>query len=200
MSIYAHRPDIPGLKAGFMDTFVLQAIAAELSEHLLGARLERISQADAHTIVLFFSGARREKRALLVSADPAHPRVHLTDNPPPSLPEAPTFCRALRKHLSGLRLTRAAAGEWERVLQFSFEPGGGGPRRGDSFALMAEVMGRWSNLVLLNGATGRYSKPRDSFPPAPTPRDLLREGADTNCHPSRKSIIRARSPGRRFGR
>ena len=44
-----------------MDTFVLQAIAAELSENLLGARLERISQTDAHTIVLFFSGARREE-------------------------------------------------------------------------------------------------------------------------------------------
>ena len=43
-----------------MDTFVLQAIAAELTESLLGARLERISQADAHTVVLYFSA--REKR------------------------------------------------------------------------------------------------------------------------------------------
>ncbi|MYA96027.1 MAG: fibronectin/fibrinogen-binding protein [Nitrospinae bacterium] len=160
-----------------MDTFVLQAIAAELSENLLGARLERISQADAHTVVFFFSGARREKRALLMSADPAHPRVYLTADPPPSLPEAPTFCRALRKHLGGLRLTRAAAGEWERVLQFSFEPGGGGPRSSDSFALMAEVMGRWSNLVLLNGATGEILEARRFVPPGPhTPRPLERGG------------------------
>jgi len=177
VSIYAHGPDIPGLKAGFMDTFVLQAIAAELSENLLGARLERISQADAHTIVLFFPGARREKRALLMSADPAHPRVYLTADPPPSLPEAPTFCRALRKHLGGLRLTRAASGEWERVLQFSFEPGGGGPRSGDSFALMAEVMGRWSNLVLLSGATGEILEAKRFVPPGPhTPRPLERGG------------------------
>ncbi|MCY3823089.1 MAG: NFACT RNA binding domain-containing protein [Nitrospinae bacterium] len=160
-----------------MDTFVLQAIAAELSESLLGARLERISQADGHTIVLFFSGARRKKRSLLISTDPAHPRVHLTAEPPPSLPEAPTFCRALRKHLSGLRLTRAASGEWERVLQFSFEPGGGGPRSSDSFALMAEVMGRWSNLVLLDGATGEILEAKRFVPPGPhTPRPLERGG------------------------
>ena len=157
-----------------MDTFMLQAIAAELSENLLGARLERISQTDAHTVVLFFSGARRERRTLLISTDPAHPRVHLTADPPPSLPEAPTFCRALRKHLSGHRLTRAAAGEWERVLQFSFERGGGG---GDSFALMAEVMGRWSNLVLLSGATGEILEAKRLVPPGPhTPRPLERGG------------------------
>ncbi len=159
-----------------MDTFVLQAIAAELSESLLGARLERISQADGHTIVLFFSGARRKKRSLLMSTDPAHPRVHLTAEPPPSLPEAPTFCRALRKHLNGLRLTRAAAGEWERVLQFSFERGGGSGS-GDSFALMAEVMGRWSNLVLLSGATGEILEAKRFVPPGPhTPRPLERGG------------------------
>ena len=160
-----------------MDTFVLQAIAAELSESLLGARLERISQADGHTIVLFFSGVRRKKHSLLISTDPAHPRVHLTADPPPSLPEAPTFCRTLRKHLSGLRLTRAATGEWERVLQFSFEPGGGGPRSSDSFALMAEVMGRWSNLVLLSGATGEILEAKRFVPPGPhTPRPLERGG------------------------
>ena len=157
-----------------MDTFVLQAIAAELSGNLLGARLERISQTDAHTVVLFLSGAGREKRALLISTEPAHPRVHLTSDPPRSLPEAPTFCRALRKHLSGLRLTRAAAGEWERVLQFSFERGGGS---GDSFALMAEVMGRWSNLVLLSGATGEILEAKRFVPPGPhTPRPLERGG------------------------
>ena len=158
-----------------MDTFVLQAIAAELSENLLGARLERISQADAHTVVLFFSAARKRRRALLISTHPAHPRVHLAEDPPPSLPEAPTFCRALRKHLNGHRLTRAAAGEWERVLQFSFERGGSG--RGDSFALMAEVMGRWSNLVLLSGATGEILEAKRFVPPGPhTPRPLERGG------------------------
>ena len=150
-----------------MDTFVLQAIAGELSESLVGARLDKVSQVDAHTITLFFSG--RRGRCLLLSADPAHPRAHMVCSPPPGLPEAPTFCRTLRKHLGGLRLTRAAAGEWERVLQFSFEGG----RAGASFALMAELMGRWSNLVLLGGATGEIIEVNRRVPEG-VPRPLKR--------------------------
>lgn len=131
-----------------MDTFVLQAVARELEERLTGARLERISQADARTIALFFAAPGQRDACLLLSADPRHPRIHLTSAPPRSLPEAPVFCRTLRKHLGRARLTRAAAGEWERVVQLSFA-------RGDAhFALMAEMMGRWSNLVLLDGGTG----------------------------------------------
>ena len=58
------------------------------------------------------------------------------------------------------------------MLQFSFERGGG-----DSFALMAEVMGRWSNLVLLSGATGEILEARRFVPPGPhTPRPLERGG------------------------
>ncbi len=131
-----------------MDTFVLQAVARELEERLAGARLERVSQADARTITLFFSGSGKRRPCLLLSADPRHPRIHLTSAPPRSLPEAPTFCRTLRKHLGGTSLTRVAAGEWERVVQLSFARGG------VSFALMAEMMGRWSNLILLDGGTG----------------------------------------------
>lgn len=153
-----------------MDAFALQAIAGELSEVLSGARLDRISQADAHTIVLFFSGARARGRRLLVSADPAFPRVHLAADPPASLPEAPAFCRALRKRLVGSRLTRAAAGEWERVLQFSFE------RRGGAFALMAEMMGRWSNLILLKGATGEILEVLRPAPRSRNPRRPLERG------------------------
>ena len=170
-----------------MDTFVLQAIAAELSANILGARLDRISQVDPHTITLFFSGAGKRGRCLLVSADPAHPRVHLTADPPPSLPEAPTFCRTLRKYLGGLRLTRVAAGEWERVLQFSFERSRG-PGGGDSFALMAEVMGRWSNLVLLNGATGEILEAKRLVPPAPHTARPLERGGRYQLPPEQKKV------------
>ncbi len=173
-----------------MDTFVLQAIAAELNGNILGARLERISQVDPHTVTLFFSGSGKRGRCLLVSADPAHPRVHLTADPPQSLPEAPTFCRTLRKYLGGLRLTRAAAGDWERVLQFSFERGRG-PGGGDSFALMAEVMGRWSNLVLLNGATGEILEAKRLVPPAPHTARPLERGGRYRLPPEQKKA----SPG-----
>lgn len=163
-----------------MDAFVLQAIAGELSEALAGARLDRVSQADARTIVLFFSGSRKRGRRLLVSADPARPRVHLVSEPPPGLPEAPAFCRALRKRLVGSRVTRAAAGEWERVLQFSFE------RAGGSFALMAEMMGRWSNLALLDGATGEILDAARLVPQSRNPRRPLERGGRYRLPPAQE--------------
>lgn len=163
-----------------MDAFVLQAIAGELSEALAGARLDRVSQVDARTIVLFFSGSRKRGRRLLVSADPARPRVHLVSEPPPGLPEAPAFCRALRKRLVGSRVTRAAAGEWERVLQFSFE------RAGGSFALMAEMMGRWSNLALLDGATGEILDAARLVPQSRNPRRPLERGGRYRLPPAQE--------------
>ncbi|MEK6712540.1 MAG: NFACT RNA binding domain-containing protein [Nitrospinota bacterium] len=136
-----------------MDAFVLQAIARELDEALRGARVEKAAQAGPSTFVLSFSARGRRGRRLLLSGDLVHPRLHLTAENPPSLPEPGDFLRSLRKHLVGCRVTRAAAGEWERVVQLSFER----PSRGETppaFALLAEVMGRWSNLILVEGRTG----------------------------------------------
>ena len=132
-----------------MDAFVLQAIARELDAALRGGRLEKAAQADPFTFVLTFSCRDRRARRLLLSGGLSHPRLHLTEGNPPAQAEPGDFLRSLRKHLAGCRLTRAAAGEWERVVQLSFERPGG-----DAYALLAEVMGRWSNLVLVEGKTG----------------------------------------------
>ncbi|MBI2132534.1 MAG: NFACT family protein, partial [Candidatus Tectomicrobia bacterium] len=135
-----------------MDAFVLQAIARELDAALRGARLEKAVQADPFTFVLTFSCGARRIRRLLLSGDPAHPRLHLAEESPPGQPEPGDFLRSLRKHLAGCRVTRVAAGEWERVVQLSFERAGSPP---GTFALLAEVMGRWSNLILVEGRAGR---------------------------------------------
>lgn len=135
-----------------MDAFILQAVARELDAALRGARLEKAAQAGPCTYLLGFACRDRRARRLLLSADPAHPRLHLTSESPPSVPEPGDFLRSLRKHLAGARVSRVAAGEWERVVQLSLErPAGKGTA---TFALLAEVMGRWSNLILLDGKTG----------------------------------------------
>ena len=132
-----------------MDAFVLQAIARELEAALRGARLEKAAQADPFTFVLTFSCGDRRPRRLLLSGGLSHPRLHLTAGNARGQPEPGDFLMSLRKHLAGCRVTRVAAGEWERVVQLSFERPGG-----EACALLAEVMGRWSNLILVEGKTG----------------------------------------------
>ena len=132
-----------------MDAFVLQAIASEVNAALAGGRFLRAVQTGPLTVRLACAGADRSDRGLLLSADPAFPRLHLTAGKMASLPEPSPFCMTLRKHLAGCRIRAVEMRGWERVVQISFE------RRGGSCALMAEVMGRWSNLILVEGGSGR---------------------------------------------
>ncbi len=132
-----------------MDAFVLQAVAGEVNAALAGGRFLRAAQTGPLTVRLACAGADRKDRGLLLSADPAFPRLHLTAEKMASLPEPSPFCMTLRKHLAGCRIRAVEMRGWERVVQISFE------RRGGSCALMAEVMGRWSNLILVEGGSGR---------------------------------------------
>ena len=137
-----------------MDLFVLKAITRELDATLKGGRIQRITQPDRNTIHLFCEGNGRKVHRLAVSADPIFPRLHLMEDNRPGPAEPPDFCRSLRKHISGAKITRISVGEWERIVQITLER----PVSGKSpsvFALMTEIMGRWSNIVLVDGRTGR---------------------------------------------
>ncbi|MBI4250868.1 MAG: NFACT family protein [Candidatus Tectomicrobia bacterium] len=171
-----------------MDAFVLQAIARELDAALRGARLEKAVQADPFTFVLTFSCGDRRTRRLLLSGDLAHPRLHLTEESPPGQPEPGDFLRSLRKHLAGCRVTRVAAGEWERVAQLSFERAGSPP---GAFALLAEVMGRWSNLVLVEGRAGRVLDAMRLSTGERNPARPVERGAPYRLPPAQKK----RAPG-----
>jgi predicted ribosome quality control (RQC) complex YloA/Tae2 family protein len=171
-----------------MDTFVLQAIARELEAALRGGRQEKAVQTDPFTFVLTFSCGERRTRRLLLSGGLAHPRLHLTEESPPGQPEPGDFLRSLRKHLAGCQVTRVAAGEWERVVQLSFERAGSPPR---PFALMAEVMGRWSNLILLEGRTGRVLDALRLSTGERNPERPVERGAPYRLPPAQKK----RAPG-----
>ncbi|MFQ5894815.1 MAG: NFACT family protein [Nitrospinota bacterium] len=136
-----------------MDAFILKAIVAELGRTLKGARVAKVSQPRREVLILEFSLPEGEKSRLLLSAESEHPRLHLTAREYPSPPQPPSFCMSMRKHLEGARFTGAAIRGLERVVQLSFD------RRDHvgrvvRHALMVEVMGRHSNLILLDGRTG----------------------------------------------
>ncbi|MBQ7344769.1 MAG: NFACT family protein [Oscillospiraceae bacterium] len=131
----------------FYLSFVLDEIRA-LGE----ARVEKIHQPSRGTVILHLKG--RETRAkLLIAADPAAPRLHLTTASPENPPEPPMFCMFLRKHLSGARLVAVEQPEMERCASFVFdcidELGDPVQKR-----LVAELMGRTCNVYLL-GPDGR---------------------------------------------
>ncbi|BDI32186.1 hypothetical protein CCAX7_42370 [Capsulimonas corticalis] len=126
---------------------MLAAVTDEVSKNVTGGRIERISQPEPLDLVLriYNAGAKHD---LLLSCDPDHARVHFTsirrDNPP----QPPVFCMLLRKYLDGARLVAAdmPSGLGERIFVLEFRT-----YDGETMTLVAEIMGRHSNLILVNG-------------------------------------------------
>ncbi|MFQ6111914.1 MAG: NFACT family protein, partial [Nitrospinota bacterium] len=136
-----------------MDSFFLRAITNELQEVLKGARISKISQPKKEVLLLELSALTGGTKRLLISCEAGYPRLHLTGSSFPSLPTPPAFCSSLRKHLLGSRISSLSQKGLERVVEIAAEKRDsmGRVRR---YSLMCEVMGRWSNLILVESRTG----------------------------------------------
>ena len=168
-----------------MDIYVLRAIAGELSDELAGGRVRKIVQPGRRSLLLVLDCPGQKTRNLILSADPAYPRIHLTEKNIPSPAEPPDFCRSLRNHLIGAEVTRISAGERERVVQITLEKPGAG-KAGGWYALMAEIMGRWSNIVLVNARAGEIIDSIRQVSEAQSRRRPLVRGAKYRLPPEQK--------------
>ncbi|MDA8146040.1 MAG: NFACT family protein [Thermaerobacter sp.] len=129
-----------------MDALYLAAVAAQLREHLIGARVQRVVQPEREEVHLVLRMPSGEER-LLLSAHPATARVHLTSQAKRAPRVPPLFCMVLRKHLEGGRLEELAQPPFERILHLIFRSR---DELGDEVRvrLTAELLGRQANLIL----------------------------------------------------
>jgi predicted ribosome quality control (RQC) complex YloA/Tae2 family protein len=128
------------------DAFILAAVVAELRHTVVGARVQKIQQPSANDLILSVYGRAGAQR-LLISADPRQFRAHLTqvkrDNPI----TPPAFCQLCRKYLDGAAVLEVEMPAFDRLFQLTFRT-----HDGEKVVLVAELMGRNSNLVLVSGA------------------------------------------------
>ena len=128
-----------------LDALTLAALADELGASLVGGRVQAVVPVDALALALEIYHGRRDY--LLLSADPQTARVHLTDAKGRRGVEKETpFLLMLRKYVKGARLVNVSTPRWERILVLDFD-GAEGPSR-----IVAELMGRLSNLILLDSS------------------------------------------------
>ena len=132
-----------------LDALCLTAVAEELRRTVVGAKIDKIYQPTRDEVVLFLRGQGENVR-LLLSANPGHPRAHLTTLTRENPDKPPMFCMLLRKHLQGGRILELTQPPMERILDFRLETldelGDRVERR-----LVLEAMGRSANLILLDG-------------------------------------------------
>ena len=129
------------------DAFFMAAVLRQIRQKATGARVEKIHQPTRDTVILQLRcESGREK--LLISANPAAPRLHFTTANPENPEQPPMFCMLLRKHLSGARLTQITQLPMERCVSFVFDCT---DEMGDPVQkkLVVELMGRTCNIYLL---------------------------------------------------
>ena len=128
-----------------MDSITLTAITRELTETLVGGRVQAVVQPDDHSLAMEVFG-RGQRHWLLLDASKLFARVHLLSEKARRGREIDSpFMLHARKYLRGARLDGLDQPAWERILRFRFIH----PEEGSS-TLVAEIMGRWSNLLLLD--------------------------------------------------
>ncbi|WP_028398954.1 Rqc2 family fibronectin-binding protein [Ectobacillus panaciterrae] len=132
------------------DGLFTRAITHELKP-LVSGRISKIYQPSKYEILLHIR-AQGKNQKLLLSAHPTYARMHLTAQSysSPALP--PMFCMLLRKHLEGGIIENIEQIELERIVHITVRSRN---EIGDESVktLIVEIMGRHSNIILVETAT-----------------------------------------------
>ncbi|MCD6289882.1 MAG: NFACT family protein [Anaerolineae bacterium] len=128
------------------DALTTASVADELQEKLAGGRIQDVVQPDPQSIGLEVY-ARHTRQYVLFSIHPQEARVHLIDQRPRRGVEVPSpLLLLLRKYAIGARIDCVTHPPYERILRVGIDH----PEHGTG-ALIAEIMGRRSNLILVDG-------------------------------------------------
>ena len=181
------------------DSLTLRAVSLELRVRLIGGQIQDIRQPSPSEILI---GIRSQGKnwVLLLCDDARFARVHLTSQKRPNAPIPPTFCMSLRKHLEGCPILEIRQRGFDRVLEIVVNAWGEDGER-TPVTLIAELMGKHSNLILVNERgnvleaakriTKRVSRFREILPGQPYLPPPEQEGRLDPFSENSFSILRA---------
>lgn len=137
-----------GVIAMSFDGLFTYTITEELKKSLLNGKITKIHQPYKYDLIFQVrSGGKNYK--LFLSAHPSYARLHLTNESYENPSEPPMFCMLLRKHLEGGVIERIEQPGLERIMIIDVrsrnELGDVSIKR-----LMIEIMGRHSNIILVD--------------------------------------------------
>jgi predicted ribosome quality control (RQC) complex YloA/Tae2 family protein len=134
-----------------LDGIVTRALVHEL-QACVKARIHKIYQPTDNELIMHVRGQGVNGK-LLLSAHPSMPRIHWTDQPWANPQEPPMFCMLLRKYCEGGVIEAIRQIGLERIVEIDIRHR---DELGDSSLkkIVLEIMGRHSNLILLDPITG----------------------------------------------
>jgi len=129
-----------------LDGLSLSTLLAELNTKISGGRIDKIFQPDKYTLSMWIRQSTQNV-CLLISVNPEHPRIHLTNAVPENPTTPPAFCMLLRKHLESGHIAQIDQYSLDRMALLLIDtlgPGGVIVTK----CLTIELMGKHSNIIL----------------------------------------------------
>ncbi len=126
------------------DSFMTSALARELSDRLVGLKVDRIFQPERDEIDLVFHTTGRNR--LVINCTASTPYMALSSETRENPATPPMLCMLLRKHLSRAKITDICQLGFDRTIRISLDSGDELGFRKSKY-LYCEMMGRGSNLV-----------------------------------------------------
>ncbi|MBD8068358.1 NFACT family protein [Bacillus sp. PS06] len=130
------------------DGIFTHVITDELNSALVSGRISKIHQPYKQELMIHIR-AHGKNHKLFISAHPSYARIHLTNETYENPSEPPMFCMLLRKHLEGGFIEKVEQMELDRIIIFTIKSRN---EIGDESykQLIVEIMGRHSNIILLD--------------------------------------------------
>ena len=130
------------------DGIVTKAVVSELNTCLINGKINKIFEPNKNEILLgvYSSG---KNYCLNISIDSVNYRINLTTNSKPNPQNVLNFCMVLRKHLTGGTIRRIYSTGLERIVFIDIDVYN---ELNDLITktLVVELMGKHSNIILLN--------------------------------------------------
>ena len=133
------------------DSLALHLVTDELRHTILNGTIRHIEQLNPHSIGLKISQSTKT-HFLFISSHSIHARAHLIQRPPKGQSRS-HFADFLMKHIMRGQITAVEQIGLDRILKLTIVPTSdileSSPK-----SIIAEVMGKYSNIILIDEATG----------------------------------------------
>lgn len=135
------------------DGIVTMAAVCEMRPKIIMGKIDKIYQPESEELV-FHIHTKQGNVKLYASVNPGASRIHFIKSQLPNPPAPLPFCMLLRKHVQGARITDIRQTNSERIIEISLETLN---ELGFTVSkkLIFEIMGKHSNIILLDIASGK---------------------------------------------
>ena len=136
-----------------LDGVFLKQLVDDIKPSLLYSKIDKITQPEKDELIIALR-KNKDNNKLLISASSTFPRMHFTEMPKKNPMQPPMFCMVLRKHLSNGKIININQINGDRIVVLTIENLN---ELGDNvtYSLIIEIMGRHSNISLVNDTTGK---------------------------------------------